>query len=201
MATKKVDWSKRTAKKTAGTTVELDDTITVPVTSEVAWSRLEDTPLVASCLPGLDPASLQEDGPNAFRARMTHSVMGISANWDLRATLAPDPARRALRVVIDGEDSRLNMKLGGVADVSVRSGESGDAQLDYTANLRVDGSLAAMGGPVIRSILADAISQFVAVIGGEHNGRRKPSRRLLGRLRLWWARLTRKTAPTTTRTR
>lgn len=202
MATKKVDWSKRTAKKTVGTTVELDDTIVVPATPDAAWTRLEDVPLVASCLPGLDPASLVADGPNAFRARMTHSVMGISANWDLRATLVPDAAQRALHVVLGGEDTRLNMKLDGVADVAVRSAGSDVAQLNYTANLRVEGSLAAMGGPVIRAILADAIAQFVTVIGGaEHTSRQTPFARLRARLRIWWERLFKKPGTDKTRTR
>lgn len=167
MTSRRADWSKRTAKKTAGTTVSLDDTVVVPVSADRAWSRLEDVPLVASCLPGLDPATLRSEGENAYRATMVNTVMGISANWDLRATIKPVPADRVLHVVLDGADTRLNMKLDGVAEVSVMPGEGSHAQLDYTANLRVEGSLAAMGGPVIRSILADAIEQFVAVVGGQ----------------------------------
>ncbi len=167
MTSRRADWSKRTAKKTAGTTVALNDTVVVPVTADRAWSQLEDVPLVASCLPGLDPTTLRADGDNAYRATMVNTVMGISANWDLRATINPVPAERVLHVVLDGADTRLNMKLDGVAEVSVRSGSGSEAQLDYTANLRVEGSLAAMGGPVIKSILADAIEQFVAVVGGQ----------------------------------
>jgi carbon monoxide dehydrogenase subunit G len=167
MTSRKADWSKRTAKKTAGTTVELDDTVQVPAAPDLAWARLEDVPLVASCLPGLDPATLVDEGDGQFRARMTNTVMGISANWDLRATIRPDAGRRVLNVALDGEDSKLNMKLKGTADVHVRGGEAGQSLLDYTANLRIDGSLAAMGGPVIRSILSDAIAQFVGVVGGQ----------------------------------
>ena len=167
MTSRKADWSKRTAKKTAGTTVELDDTVEVPAAPDLAWARLEDVPLVASCLPGLDPTTLVDEGDGQFRARMTNTVMGISANWDLRATIRPDAERRVLNVALDGEDSKLNMKLKGTADVHVRGDESGQSLLDYTANLRIDGSLAAMGGPVIRSILADAIAQFVSVVGGQ----------------------------------
>jgi carbon monoxide dehydrogenase subunit G len=197
MTSRKADWSKRTAKKTAGTTVELDDAVAVPATPDTAWARLEDVPLVASCLPGLDPATLVAVGPNTFRATMTNTVMGISANWDLRATISPDAERRTLRVVLDGVDPRLNMRLDGVADVAVRPHELGQALLDYTANLRIDGSLAAMGGPVIRSILSDAIAQFVAVVGGQEQVER-PSLlvRLRERFQGWWRLLIKRSAAT-----
>ena len=89
------------------------------------------------------------------------------------------------------------MRLDGVANVVVRADETGRALLDYTANLRIDGSLAAMGAPVIRSILADAIAQFVAVVGGQEPVER---RSLLARLRecfrYWWTRLTQKSGTT-----
>lgn len=194
MTTRKADWSKRTAKKTAGTTVTLDDSVVVPATPALAWTRLEDVPLVASCLPGLDPATLVAIGPDAFRARMTNTVMGISANWDLKATIKPNAELRTLSVTLEGADPRLNMKLDGVAEVTVRSDdETGNALLDYTANLRIDGSLAAMGGPVIRSILSDAIAQFVGVVGGqERRERRSLLARLRERLAGWWARVTKK---------
>ena len=197
MATSKADWSRRTAKKTAGTTVSLDDVVALPVTPDVAWTRLEDVPLVASCLPGLDPATLVAVGPDTFRARMANTVMGITANWDLSATISPEAGRRMLKVLLEGEDRRLNMRLDGVANVVVRADETGRALLDYTANLRIDGSLAAMGAPVIRSILADAIAQFVAVVGGQEPVER---RSLLARLRecfrYWWTRLTQKSGTT-----
>jgi carbon monoxide dehydrogenase subunit G len=193
MTSRKADWSRRTAKKTAGTTVVLDDVVVVPVTPATAWTRLEDVPLVASCLPGLDPASLVAESENVFRARMVNTVMGISANWDLTAVIEPDPTRHALTVTLGGEDTRLNMKLKGTANVLVRADESGHALLDYTADLRIDGSLAAMGGPVIRSILSDAIGQFVEVVGGQEPAEQVPWYvRFSELLRGWWARLTRR---------
>ncbi len=191
MTVRRADWSKRTANKTAGTTVALDDELVVPVSPETAWKRLDDVPLVASCLPGLVPESLKAVGDNVFSARMVNTVMGMSANWDLKATVLPDEAERRLKLLLGGTDSRLGMKMDGTAEVLVRANEDGNALLDYTANVRVDGSLAAMGGPVIRSIVGDAIGQFVEVVGGLEPQRPTSWReRLLRRLGLLWRRLT-----------
>jgi len=190
MTSRKADWSKRTAKKTAGTTVVLDDTVSVPTSTDVVWARLEDVPLVASCLPGLDPTTLVDEGDGVFRAQMRNTVMGISANWDLRATIRPDSARRVLEVGLEGEDQKLNMKLHGTAHVLVQSQGELESLLDYVADLRVDGSLAAMGGPVIRAIIADAITQFVSVVGGRTELERVAwYRRALNALRGWWGRV------------
>jgi carbon monoxide dehydrogenase subunit G len=190
MTSRKADWSKRTAKKTVGTTVVLDDRITVPVTPDRAWARLEDVPLVASCLPGLDTSSLVAESEHVYRARMTNTVMGISANWDLRATIEPNATTRTLRVVLDGEDRKLNMKLDGTATVDVKAADGNESLLDYVANLRIDGSLAAMGGPVIKAILADAIAQFISVVGGQEPAQKaSAAARLRQRIADWWRRI------------
>jgi carbon monoxide dehydrogenase subunit G len=169
--------------------VVLDDVLIVPVSSDEAWSRLEDVPLVASCLPGLDLSSLVAESENVFRARMVNTVMGISANWDLKATIQPDAEKRVLTVLLAGEDTKLNMKLNGDANILVLDGSADESSLDYTANLRIDGSLAAMGGPIIRSILSDAIAHFVTVVGGQDEPVKTPwHRKLRESVRSWWRR-------------
>lgn len=197
MSSHSADWGKRLTKKKAGTTVELDDQLVVPVRADEAWKRLEDIPFVASCLPGLDLSTLHAESDTVYRARMVNTVMGISANWDLKATIAPDPARRHLTVALEGNDAKLHMQLNGTAEVSVLHQPAGQATLDYVANLRIDGSLAAMGGPVIRAIVADCIDQFVAKIGNVARSAPLPwNRRLIQRLRAWWKRISPRTART-----
>jgi carbon monoxide dehydrogenase subunit G len=171
MTSRKADWGKRTAKKTPGTTVVLDDVVSVPVSPDQAWIKVSDAQFVASCLPGVDTATLTEEQPNVFRARMVNSVMGIDANWDLKATILPDEVARSLKVVFDGRDTRLNMKMDGDANVVVRPDEGG-AALDYDGNIRVDGSLAAMGGPIIRTIIRDSLDEFIAAVGGQESAKR-----------------------------
>jgi carbon monoxide dehydrogenase subunit G len=194
MTSRNANWGTRLNKKPAGTTIELDDTLIVPVTAGEAWRRLEDIPFVASCLPGLDQSTLHAESDTVYRARMVNTVMGLSANWDLKATIALDPTRRHLTVALEGDDAKLRMKLNGTAEVTVLDRTGAEATLDYVANLRIDGSLAAMGGPVIRSIVADSIDQFVAKIGNVAPVAREAWHR---RLKHWlptvWQRFTKRT--------
>lgn len=200
MTSRNAGWDKRLNKKPVGTTVALDDELLVPVSASEAWKRLEDIPFVASCLPGLDLSTLQAESETVYRVRMVNTVMGISANWDLKATIAPDATRRHLTVALEGEDAKLRMTLKGTAEVAVLDHAPREAKLDYVANLRVDGSLAAMGGPVIRSIVADTIEQFVAKIGKVAPAtpvtpRSSLAQRLLG----WWQRITNRAAKNRTK--
>lgn len=188
--TRRADWSKRTAKKPPGTEVAIDDVLELPVAPETAWRRLDDVPLVAACIPGLDASTLVDKGDGVYQATMTNTVMGISAHWDLEATIRPDAATRTLDVQLRGEDPKMKMKLDGNATVAVSPGVQDTTVLNYAAKLRVDGSLAAMGGPVIRTILSDTITQFVEVVSGhEAPPRRSRLARLVARMSAGWRRL------------
>jgi uncharacterized protein len=189
MTSRHADWGDRTRKRSAGTTVELTDEVPVDSTPEQAWGLLSDVPFVAGCLPGLEPSSLEQLDENLFRARMVHSVMGMTANWDLEATITPYPVDRRIAVRLAGSDGRLGMSMNGQADVAVKSEVGAGSTLAYTANIRVDGSLAAMGGPIIRSVMSDALAGFVAAVGGQE-ARRPPG--LLARFRTALARLLRR---------
>lgn len=195
MATKKVDWGSRTAKRSAGTDVVLDDGLDIPASRSVLWARIGDIPFVASCLPGVVPESLQEISATEYRALMLQSVMGYDSKWDLHATIEPAPDDHRLTVTFDGADARLGMTLEGTATLAVLEQGPEAARVDYKAKLRVNGSLAALGGPIIRSTIADAISSFVAGVGGAEPPATAPTRFAL--LRAWlsdlWKQVTRKT--------
>jgi carbon monoxide dehydrogenase subunit G len=193
MPSRQADWGARTRKKTAGTTVKLDDRVAIEAAPDQAWTRLSDVPFVASCLPGLVPGSLEALDDRRFRARMVHSVMGVDATWDLDATINPFPADRRLEVLLAGKESRLSMTMDGNARVALSPDEPSGSVLDYTADIRVAGSLAAMGGPVIRSVMGDALAGFVAAVGGQEVQARPKGGRLRQALRRLLDRLLRRT--------
>lgn len=169
MSPRGTDWGDRARKKEPGTNVDLEDQVTIQRSADQAWTHLSDVPFVASCLPGLEPASLEDLGGNRFRARMVHSVMGMTANWDLEATITPSAEERKLDVGLSGKDPKLGMTMNGSANVAVQGESSESSILDYTAKIRVNGKLAAMGGPIIRSVLGDSLESFIAAVAGEES--------------------------------
>jgi carbon monoxide dehydrogenase subunit G len=169
--------------------VQLSDQVVVDAPPESAWTRLSDVAFVAECLPGLEPSSLEEVDEGVFRARMVHAAMGVNAKWDLEARITPSPAERRLDVVLNGKEPRLNMQMSGSANVALQPNPPIGSTLDYTADIRVEGSLAAMGGPIIRSVMTDALAQFVAAVGGQEAEAPPKRGRLREALRSFWNRL------------
>lgn len=190
---RKVDWGSRTSRKTAGTDVVLDDSLVIKTPRPVLWTRMRDVPFVAGCLPGVVLDSLQEVSPTEYRANMLQSVMGYDSNWDLQAVIEPNDDDNRLHVRFDGTDKRLGMTLTGQASIVVTDGEPGESVVGYKANLRVNGSLAAVGGPVIRSTVSETIERFVAGVGGAELPAAEGFFARLGmRLRGLWDRIARK---------
>jgi carbon monoxide dehydrogenase subunit G len=187
MSRHNVDWGAR-AQKRVGTSVDVDDRIPLDARPAAVWARLQDVDAVAGCLPGLVPGSLEALGGDQYKARLEHSAMGMTAHWDLRATMRLSADRR-LRVVLEGEDTRLSLAMNGWAEVDVHTEPEDRTTLEYKAHVRVDGSLAALGGPVVRGIVTDALHRFISDVSGDAAARQGPSagvfRRLFARLRTW----------------
>jgi hypothetical protein len=80
--------------------------------------------------------------------------------------------------------------MDGDANVVVRPEPAAGSALDYNGVIRIEGSLAAMGGPIIRSIVSDALSEFISAVGGEEKQKRAGwFGRLAQMLRERWRRL------------
>jgi carbon-monoxide dehydrogenase small subunit len=181
MSSRHAHWGER-AKRKPSTSVDVGDRIAVDASPPAVWRRLSDVHAVALCLPGLVPGSLEPLEPNVYKALLEHSAMGMTAHWDLRATMKLSQPEQCLRVVLEGADPKLGMTMDGTATVCVMPAPSGSV-LDYSGHIRVEGSLAGVGGPIIRSIVADALDRFVAEVSGRSDEPRKLSP--LGRLWAW----------------
>ena len=162
-------WGER-AKRKPSTTVDVGDRVEVDAAPAAVWARLEDVDAVAQCLPGLIEGSLTPAGENRYTALLEHSAMGFTARWDLVATIELSTPEQRMHVVLEGKDPKLGLTMDGWATV-VLDGASGAAAgrtsaLDYTGHVHVEGSLAGVGGPIIRGIVGDALDRFVQGVSG-----------------------------------
>lgn len=168
-------WGER-AKRKPSTTVDVGERVEVDAAPAAVWSRLEDVDAVAQCLPGLVEGSLAPAGENRYTALLEHTAMGFTARWDLVATIELSAPEQRMHVVLEGKDPKLGLTMDGWATVVLDGGNGGDggdvgsggraSALDYTGHVHVEGSLAGVGGPIIRSIVGDALDRFVQGVGG-----------------------------------
>jgi carbon monoxide dehydrogenase subunit G len=182
-------WGER-AKKKPSTTVDVADRVEVDAAPTAVWARLEDVDAVAQCLPGLVPGSLEPAGENRYTALLEHSAMGFTAHWDLLATIELSSPEQRMHVVLEGRDPKLGLTMDGWATVVLGGAVAGDdghvSALQYTGHVHVEGSLAGVGGPIIRGIVTDALDRFVqGVSGREPEARLGPFARFWRRIRQW----------------
>lgn len=155
-------WERR--RRSASTVIDLADRVRLPVGPDEAWARMADVELVASCIPGIVPGSIEQTGEHAFAGRLVKTAVGVTATWNLRAELFPSEAARCLRVTLEGEEPRLALHLGGWAELEIGTADAGEADLDYRGHIEVTGRLAATGGPVIRGTVDGIVRRFVAAV-------------------------------------
>jgi carbon monoxide dehydrogenase subunit G len=183
-------WGDR-AKRKPSTTVDVGDRVEVDAAPSTVWARLEDVDAVANCLPGLVAGSLAPAGDNRYTAGLEHSAMGFTARWDLLATIELSQPEQRMHVVLEGKDPKLGLTMDGwatvVLDGATENGGGRTAALDYTGHVHVEGSLAGVGGPIIRGIVGDALDRFVqGVSGREVEEKPGPFARLRARIRRWF---------------
>jgi carbon monoxide dehydrogenase subunit G len=182
-------WGER-AKRKPSTTVDVGERVEVDAPPAAVWARLEDVDAVAQCLPGLVEGSLTPAGENRYTALLEHTAMGFTARWDLLATIELSTPEQRMHVVLEGKDPKLGLTMDGwatvVLDGAAGAGGRRASALDYTGHVHVEGSLAGVGGPIIRSIVSDALDRFVhGVGGGEPETKLGPLARLWQQIRQW----------------
>jgi carbon monoxide dehydrogenase subunit G len=183
-------WGER-ARRKPSTTVDVADRVEVDAAPGRVWARLEDVDVVAQCLPGLVPGSLASAGENRYTALLEHAAMGFTARWDLLATIECSTPEQRMHVVLEGKDPKLGLTMDGWATVALDGAGGGGhtSALDYRGHVHVEGSLAGVGGPIIRGIVSDALGRFVhGVSGREPETRPGPLVRFWRRLKQWLGR-------------
>lgn len=147
-----------------GTRVEVGETVRLAVPWQAAWARIEDSRSLAGCLPGLVPGSLEALGSGRFSAKMRHTALGVTAEWDFEVALAATPEDRRLDLQLAAREPRLRMEMTGGSLIHITESNGGTA-LSYEGSVEVRGALAALGAPIVRSVVAETLHRFVISVG------------------------------------
>jgi len=168
------DWS-RSQRSVPSTTVELDDTLDVPVDLDTAWVFIQDTRKIAACIPGLDPESVVQESATRFRGVLKHVALGVPSRWDLTADVQRADAAHELGIQLDGAESRVGLTLSGSTRLVLSSVDQAHARLAYSGSIRVEGRLAGAGSPIIHRVIENIIQRFLVEVGSA--GQRAPEGR------------------------
>ncbi len=140
----------------------------IPVERERVWAGLNDTAVLARCIPGC--SALAMSGPNTFAATIVARIGVISATF--KGELERSEMEPPRRYVLAG---RANGGLAGFASgraevVLDEDDSSGRTTLTYRADADIGGKVAMVGGRLIESVARSLADDFFGAFSREVAG-------------------------------
>lgn len=128
----------------------------IPAARERVWAMLNDADVLRACIPGCE--SLEADGPDSFKAKVTSKIGPVKATFNGAVTLSNRNPPESYTITGEGKGGVAGFARGG-ADIHLA--EDGDGTvLTYTADAQVGGKLAQIGGRLIESTARKMADQF-----------------------------------------
>jgi carbon monoxide dehydrogenase subunit G len=144
--------------------MHIDDTLHLPVPVDEMWKLLEDTPRLASCLPGAELIS--SDG-NTHQGRISVKVGPIKVKYNGTATFVESDASNH-RVVIEAVGKEALGGGGANATITITLAEAGDKTVvNVGTDLTISGKVAQFGRGAIVDVSAKMMRQFADNIAHE----------------------------------
>jgi len=122
-----------------GEWVEVRQALSLAQEADAVWTRLEDLPLVANCLPG---AKITRHDGNRAEGVMDVKFGPVTASFAMRAELAFDAAARRGNMRAEGVDRRSATRVKTLLDYTVSPVDTGHCKVDLQLRFRLAGPLA-----------------------------------------------------------
>jgi carbon monoxide dehydrogenase subunit G len=129
----------------------------IPAPRDRVWSMLNDPDVLRACIPGCD--SLEADGADAFKAKVTTKIGPVKASFNGAFTLSNINPPESYTITGEGKGGVAGFAKGG-ADINLAEDGDGGTVLTYTADAQVGGKLAQLGGRLIDSTARKMADQF-----------------------------------------
>ena len=126
------------------------------------WSLLMDPAVIASCIPGCQ--SLEPDGEDRFRARLTVALAAITGTYDGTVVLADKVPHSSYKLVVEGQGKPGSIK--GTAMISLRAEGEGTV-VDVAGTVQAAGPVARVGQRLIGSVGKMMQDRFFACLSGK----------------------------------
>ncbi|MFI0372443.1 SRPBCC family protein [Actinomadura sp. 1N219] len=144
--------------------MRIENTFTVPVPVDEAWTVLLDVERVAPCMPG---ATLESVDGDVFTGRVKAKVGPVTLTYKGRAEFTSrDPATRTATLTARGKDARGAGT--AAATVTMRlAAEGGATRVEVLTDLDITGKPAQLGRGVIADVGNKIIGQFADALAAQ----------------------------------
>jgi hypothetical protein len=136
----------------------LDGKIDLDVTVQRAWDFLIDINKFSSCLPGIDEVKQIDD--KTFDGIISAAVGPISGKFNFRSTILESRPPEQMVVRTEGTDSVTKSTVTADMTVDLRQVSEFKSQMNYKADVRINGRLAILGDMVLRATATLILQEF-----------------------------------------
>ncbi len=138
----------------------------IAASREKVWRALNDPEVLRQCILGCQ--SLEQDGPDRFKATVEIKIGPIGARFNGAVTLTDLDPPNSYRIVGEGNGGMAGSAKGGAKVSLAADGEA--TVLTYAVDAQVGGRLAQLGGPIIdataKQLSAKFFRKFDEVVAG-----------------------------------
>jgi uncharacterized protein len=149
--------------------MELTDRQTLPVPQDEAWAALNDTDLLARCIPGCESITPNADG--GYDVAITAAVGPVKAKFKGKLRLADVNPPNSYTLHFDAQGGAAGHGKGS-AEVKLEPAGADETVLLYAAKASVGGKLAQVGSRLVdmaaQKMARDFFERFGAELAAKH---------------------------------
>ena len=135
-----------------------DGKIDLEVPAQKAWDFLIDINKFSTCLPGIDEVKQIDD--KTFDGVISATVGPISGKFNFRSTILESRPPEQMVVHTEGTDSVTKSTVNADMTVDLRSISETKSQMDYRADVKIQGRLGILGDMVLRATATLILQEF-----------------------------------------
>jgi carbon monoxide dehydrogenase subunit G len=135
-----------------------DGKIDLEVPAQKAWDFLIDINKFSTCLPGIDEVKQIDD--KTFDGVISATVGPISGKFNFRSTILESRPPEQMVVRTEGTDSVTKSTVNADMTVDLRSISETKSQMDYRADVKIQGRLGILGDMVLRATATLILQEF-----------------------------------------
>ena len=136
----------------------LDGTIDLDAPMQKAWDFLIDISNFSTCLPGIDSVTQIDD--RTFEGVISATVGPISGKFNFRSTIVDSRPPEQMVVKTEGTDTVTKSTVKADMTVDLRRASDSKSQMDYKANVKINGRLGILGDMVLRATATLILQEF-----------------------------------------
>ena len=139
--------------------MKLENRCLVPANIQNTWDLIMDIPRVATCVPGMQEITVDEDGNYQASLRVKVGPMGLTLSGSLHI-VEQDSLGKEARFLIEASDRRVGGALRADLVMQLVQQEEGQTEVVLNTDTTFIGKLGELGQPIIRRKDNNTMQEF-----------------------------------------